>query len=76
MLSDPTLQAELDVPDIIGRENILMKPLQRQAADGFSVLETRQANVVSQGWLLECGKPWTVKGIQPVMPTRPSSCRW
>jgi len=39
--------AELDVPEVIGRECVAMTRLQRQAADAFSVLETAQANMVS-----------------------------
>jgi hypothetical protein len=31
------------------RDNVLMRRLERQAADGFSVLETAQANLVSTG---------------------------
>jgi hypothetical protein len=42
------LQAELDVPEVLGRENVFMKRLQRQAADAFSVLDTAQANMVSE----------------------------
>lgn len=47
--------AELDVPEVIGRECVAMTRLQRQAADAFSVLETAQANLVSvvpRFWLL------------------------
>lgn len=40
-------QAELDVPGILGRDNVAMVRLQRQAADAFSVLDTAQANLVS-----------------------------
>lgn len=39
--------AALDVPEIIGRECVAMTRLQRQAADAFGVLETAQANMVS-----------------------------
>lgn len=41
------LAAELDVPEVVGRECMAMTRLQRQAADAFGVLETAQANVVS-----------------------------
>lgn len=39
-------QAELDMPGLLGRDNVAMVRLQRQAADAFSVLETAQANLV------------------------------
>jgi hypothetical protein len=38
--------AELDVPEVLGREFVAMTRLQRQAADAFGVLETLQANKV------------------------------
>ncbi len=44
----PLLLAELDVPEVIGRECVAMTRLQRQAADAFGVLETAQANLVSR----------------------------
>lgn len=47
VLSCDCVMAELDVPEVIGRECVAMTRLQRQAADAFSVLETAQANMVS-----------------------------
>lgn len=48
--------AELDVPEVVGRECVAMTRLQRQAGDAFGVLETAQANLVS------C---MTLRGCQP-----------
>ncbi|KAF6257495.1 hypothetical protein COO60DRAFT_1222582 [Scenedesmus sp. NREL 46B-D3] len=52
-------QAELDVPGVLPRDDVLMRRLERQAADGFSVLETAQANLVTSKRKLQPGSAST-----------------
>lgn len=41
-------QAEFDSVGVLGRDNVEMARIQRQAADAFSVLDPKQANLVSK----------------------------